>query len=92
MQGNEINRSNDRNTCKIRLSQNIFHYLAVDISEPVVPPLEAEGKLLMIETEQMHNCGLEVVDMNFVAHDRESKLIRFTILEAALNTASGEKN
>ena len=60
-------------------AKHTFHHMAVHIGEAVVPALEAVGEFLMVESEQMHPCGLQVVDVDLVTDDVESELVRFTM-------------
>ena len=44
----------------------------MDVGEAVVAALEAEGKSLVVEAQQMHDRGLQVVNVNLVFDDAEA--------------------
>ena len=50
-------------------SQNVLHDLAINVGEAEVTALEAVGELFVIEPEQVHDGGLKVMDVNFIARN-----------------------
>jgi hypothetical protein len=51
------------------LSKKCFDHFAVDVGESVVAALVAEGETLVIDTELVHEGGMEVVHRYFVFYD-----------------------
>ena len=49
--------------------------MAVDVSEAVVATLEAVGQAFMVDTQQVHHGGLEVVYVHGVIHHVETEVI-----------------
>tara|TARA_B100000519_G_C13837003_1_gene247707 strand:+ start:47 stop:451 length:405 start_codon:yes stop_codon:yes gene_type:complete len=48
------------------LRDQVFDNLSVNIGEAKIPALEAIGQSLVIETEQMHDGRLEIMNMYFI--------------------------
>src|ERR1041385_6174458 len=68
--------------------EQILHNLTLHIREPEVAALEAIGKLLVIEAEQVQERGMQIMDVNFVFDHVEPKFIGFAETKAALETAA----
>ena len=64
----------------------------MDIGQPVISPLEAVGKACVIEAEEMHRGGVEVVDMHGILDDVVAEIISFTVDMASADSASGHEN
>ena len=54
------------------LGNDILDHVAVDVGEAVVPALEAMGEFLVVEAQEVHPGGLEVVDVHRVFGDVEA--------------------
>jgi hypothetical protein len=65
-----------------------MYHLAMDIGETEVATLESVGELRVIEAEQMENRRVQVVNMDRVASDVESKIIGRAVRIAALHAAA----
>lgn len=68
--------------------QDTFYDLAVDVRETELPSLIAEGQLLMVDSEQVKDGGVEVVNVDGVAGDGVSQLIGGTMDMAAPRAAT----
>ena len=62
----------------------------MNIGEPVVAALVAHGEAGVVQTQQVENGGVEVVDMHRVRDDIVGKVIRLADDRAALDPAAGE--
>lgn len=51
------------------LGEEVFHHFPVDVGEAVVAALEAVGELFVVEPNEVHPGGLEVVNVDFVTGD-----------------------
>ena len=60
------------------------------VGQPVVPALEAEREFLVIETEQVQDRRVQVVDVDAIARDMEAKFIGLADRDAGLHTAAGQ--
>ena len=49
------------------------------IGEPELATLELEGESLMVDAEQVHDRGLEVMHMNLILHRTETEIVRFAL-------------
>lgn len=58
-----------------KLRQQRFHDMAVDVCEAEVAALEAVGELGVIESKEVHDGGVEVVDVDAVFDNVEPKFI-----------------
>jgi len=47
----------------------LLHQLTVHVRQTEITPLEAIGQFFVIEPQQMQNGGLQIVDMDFIAHN-----------------------
>src|SRR5262245_48969396 len=68
--------------------EEIVDDVAVDISETEVAAGVAEGEFFVIETEQPQDCGVQIVDVDFVFDGRKSELIRRAVDIAATDAAT----
>src|SRR5678816_680787 len=74
------------------LRQNVLHNLPVHIREPIVTALETEGQLLVIESKQVHDRRLQIMDVNFVLDDGKSEFVRLAVGDAGPHTTAREEN
>ncbi len=62
------------------------------ISQPKVATLKSVSQSFMIDSEQMQQCGMQVVDVHFVFHRLVTKFVCCTVRDAAFDaTACQEK-
>jgi len=73
-----------------RLDQQFLDHLAADVREPKITTLESESQLGMIETQQMKNRSLHVVDMNLVLGSMEPELVGGSERLTRFDTRSGK--
>ena len=62
------------------------------IGETEIAALKAVDELLVIETKQVQDSGLEIVDMDFVAGNRKTEFVGLAIIEAPLDSATCQKH
>ena len=72
------------------LGQDLVDDFTVDIGQPVITSLESIRQFCVIKTEQVHDCRLQVVDVDFVFGDREAQFIRFPVREPAFDATTGQ--
>jgi len=70
----------------------LFDEFSADVGEPVVASLEAIGELEVIESEEVEQGGMEIIDVDGVLGDIPSDLVGLTDDLAPLDTASREEN
>src|SRR5579883_2314460 len=71
------------------LSQDPFDDLAGDVGEAVVAPLVLVGQPLVVDAQEMEDCGVEVVDVDAVGRDAVAEGIRRAKGDARLDPATG---
>ena len=59
-------------------AEDSLYKFAVDIRQAEIPPLIAVGQSGVIDTQQMQDGGIQVVDMYGVADDVVAKVVGFT--------------
>ena len=74
------------------LSENPVYHLAMNISQAEIAALEAERKFFVIKAEQVEDCRLEIVNIDFVPGDRETQFVGLAISDSFLNAGAGQKN
>ena len=67
-----------------------FNDLAMDVGETEIATIVAVGKLLMIETQESENRGVEIVNMDFVFDCRSPELVGRAVNCSAANGATGK--
>jgi hypothetical protein len=65
-----------------------MNHPAVDVGQSKVASGVAEGELLVIESEQVEDRGMEVVDVDFVFDGLEAEFIRGAMDRAAFDTTA----
>ncbi len=75
-----------------RLREHTWNHLPVDVGEAEVAALGTEGELLVVESEQMQEGGLQIVDMDFVVGDGEAEFVRFTVSGSGADPGAGHEN
>ena len=87
--------SNARNIRPIRCDcgelsgQDGLHYMAVDVGETIVAALEFEGELFVVDTKEVKDRSLEIVDVDFVFDGIEADVITRSVGDAGLHAAAG---
>jgi len=62
------------------------------IGQPIAPALELIVEPLMIDAQEMHKCGLKIMDMYRIFHNVVTKIISFTIGESFFDPCAGHPN
>ena len=52
---------------------NVVNYFAMDICQPITPPLKFIGELLMINAQEVHQSSLKIVNMNRIPDEGYSQ-------------------
>ncbi len=63
----------------------------MDVGEAVVAPLEPVGQPLVVEAEQVHDGGLEVVHVHLVLGNAEAEFVGAAVAKAGLHAAAGHE-
>lgn len=74
------------------LGEDLLDQVSVDIGQTIVAALESEGQAGVIESEQMQDRGVEVVDMDWVLDSVEPKVIGFAVDPAFFQSTAGHPN
>ena len=53
------------------LTEKFRHHIPMNVRKPVVAALETKRQSFVIKSQEMHNRGLQIVDMHFVLHNFE---------------------
>ena len=72
-----------------KLAKNVFNYVTVDVGQAEVSTLEAECQAFMVNAQQLHDCGLEVVDVNAVLRHVVAEVVGFAVIEATFDASTG---
>jgi hypothetical protein len=67
----------------------LFHNFAFDIGQTKVASLEAVGEFRVVESEEVQESRVEVVDVDFVFDDVEAEFIGFTHGYSGFKAAAG---
>ena len=70
------------------LGYDVLDDLPVDVREAEMPSLKFKGELLMVNSEQMQDRGLEVVDVDFVVNGIKADIIGSSVGDAGFNASS----
>src|ERR1043166_4084999 len=70
--------------------QNALHQFALYVRQAEIPALEAVGELLVIETEQVQNGRVQVVDVYSVFSDVKTEFVGFTDGHSGFDAAAGQ--
>lgn len=70
------------------LGDNVLNDLTVDICKAEMPALELEGKLLVVDAQQVQDGGLKVMNVNLVVHGVEADIVRGSIGDAWFDATS----
>src|ERR1051325_7832653 len=79
----------DRSSGSGLSEEGLLHH-AMNIGQPVVPALEFEGELLMVEPELVQDRGVEVVDVDAVLDDVIRIIIGLPVRVAAFDAGAGQ--
>ena len=82
--------SNCETTPNQALSNQPLNNLPVNIRQPEVPPCVTEGELLMVETQQMQQRSMQVMNVDTVHLRSEPEFIGSPVDRSALRPATCE--
>ena len=71
---------------------NVMDHVPVDVGQAEIAALKTVSQARVIETHQVQDCRIEIVNMHRVAHDVESKLVGFTVGHSRSDAASCQPN
>src|SRR5262245_55013443 len=72
------------------LPQEFPDHLPVHVSEPVIAPLEAVREARMVETQEVQESRMQVMDMDRVRSDVETQLVGLAVRVAGPDAAPRE--
>src|SRR5882672_10706008 len=70
------------------LCNQLIDHIAVNIGQPEIPARMPKGKLRMVESEEMKNCGVKIVDMHRVLGGLEPEFIGGAMNMSAADSSS----
>ena len=70
------------------LSENAFGHAALDVGQTHVATGVTESETLVIETQQVQDCGVPVVNVNFVFDGFVTEVVCRAVADASLHTAA----
>jgi hypothetical protein len=71
------------------LCQDGANDFSVDVGQAVVAALEFVGELMMVDSQAVQDCGVEVVDVDRVADDIVAVVVGFAVGDSATDASSG---
>src|SRR5689334_23179306 len=57
--------------------EQLLHDVAVNVGEPELAPLELVGELGVVQSHQMKNGGVKIVDLHWIFNDVVTKIVCF---------------
>jgi len=66
------------------------HNVSVDVSQAKVTAAVAVSQAFVVQTHQVQNRGVQVVDVDFVLDDVEAELIGGSVCQSAFYAAAGQ--
>src|SRR6266699_6494949 len=73
-----------------RLRNQIPNHLAMYVRQPEIAASVAVGELLVVEAHELQNCGVQVVNVNFVLDGLEAELVGGPVGLPAFDAAAGQ--
>ena len=67
-----------------------MHHFAVDVCEPIVATLMAEGEAFVVDAELMQDGSLQIMDVHRLLSDVDTVVIRLAVGDTAAHTAAGQ--
>lgn len=64
---------------------------SMDVGESEVPTIISEGEFLVVESEQMEECGMQIVHMDFILYGMVAEFVGFAKGEAGFYPSSSEE-
>jgi hypothetical protein len=72
------------------LSENVCNHVSGNVGETVIAPLLTPGESLVVQSELVQDCGIEVMDVDRFIHGSKSKLIRRAIRHTSFDSPASE--
>src|SRR5262247_4524846 len=72
------------------LSQNRLYHIAMHVGQTEIAPAVPEGQPGVIESEQMQDGRVEIVDVAFVLDHFHSVIVGFAVSHSAFDSAAGQ--
>ena len=79
--------SNTRLRCSCK---DVVHDASVHVSQAEVATTVAVGEPLVVEAHEVHDCGVQVVDVNFVFDCEETEVVCGTVGQSSLDAAASQ--
>ena len=70
------------------LLDDVMHDVSVDVGQAIVASLMAIGKAFVVDAEEVKAGGVEVVDVNWILDNSETKFIRCAVGEPAFDATA----
>ena len=70
------------------LSENSFHQLPMHVRQSITPTLKSVRQSFVVDAQQVHDRGVQVVDVQSISRDVVSELIRGTVHGSCLYAAT----
>ena len=72
--------------------QDIFHDISVDIGKAEVSARVTVGQVFVIESHEVKNGSVEIMNMDLVFHGREAEFVGRTVGHTTFDSSAGEPN
>src|SRR4051794_38793394 len=70
--------------------EQLGDYLAVNVRQTVIAPLEAVGQLLVVQAEQVQNSRLQIVNVDGILNDVIAEVVGGAHGDAPLDSSAGQ--
>jgi hypothetical protein len=74
----------------ISLCQDVVDYFTVDVGQTIVAAGVAEGELLVVESQEVQDRGVEVVNVDSILANGDPEFVRRAIGDSPLHATSGK--
>ncbi len=75
----------------VQLDEYVFHHMSMDVGQSSFESVVIERQPFVIESHQVQERGVEVVDGGLVDGRFESELVAFAVAESLLHAGSGQE-
>jgi hypothetical protein len=72
----------------MKLRENIFDHVPVNVGQPEIPACVTVGEFLVVESHQVQDGGVVIVDMNAIADDAGPDVVGFAVNRSAFNSGA----
>ena len=70
--------------------QNLFDHFSMHVGQAVVASLKTVGELFMVETKEVKQSRVQVVNVDLAFDGAEAEFVRFTVDVAGFHTTTGD--